>query len=342
MARMNKIASVTEAFKVAYDTKPVREPGRSDVVIRIVRSSICGSDLHIYKGKHPSVTLPCTIGHEMSGDVVETGSDVHRFKPGDRVVVEPIIYCEVCEECRKGNYSQCEKVGFTYRNGDGAMADFIVVPEKIVYHMPDDMTYAEGALIEPLAVAAHAVKRADIQLGDSVLITGAGAIGLLTSALCRLRGASKIIVSDLQDHKLEMAKEFGATHVVNPQKEDFHEAIHKLTHGKGVDRAFECVGLEATLSQVIKSLKKNGLATMVGIFEKPSANLDVSRFITHEIRLQGSQGYCWDFPVAISVAKSIPLEKLVTHVFPLDRLEDAFAAAFDSKQNAIKIQIRMD
>lgn len=342
MERINKIAAVTEPYKVSYFTKPVREPGKSDVVIRIVRSSICGSDLHIYKGKHPSVTLPCTIGHELSGEVVETGSDVHNFKVGDRVIVEPIIYCGECEACRKGNYSQCERVSFTYRNGDGAMANYIVVPEKTVYHMPDDMTYAEGALIEPLAVVTHAVRRADINLGDTVFIMGAGTIGLLTAALCSLNGASKIIVADLQDNKLELAKEFGATHVINSQKEDLQEAIFRLTDGKGVDKAFECVGLEVTLTQVLLSLKKNGLATMVGIFENPTINLNVARFITHEIRLQGSQGYCWDFPIAINMAKKIPLEKLVTHVFPLDRLSDAFAAAFDRTQNAIKIQISMD
>ena len=144
------------------------------------------------------------------------------------------------------------------------------------------------------------------------------------------------------EKRLELAKEFGATHVINSQKEDLQEAIFRLTDGKGVDKAFECVGLEVTLTQVLLSLKKNGLATMVGIFENPTINLNVARFITHEIRLQGSQGYCWDFPIAINMAKKIPLEKLVTHVFPLDRLSDAFAAAFDRTQNAIKIQISMD
>ncbi len=335
----NKIGRVIEPGIVDFLTRTVEKPKGNQILVKIVSSSICGSDLHIFKGKHPSAPLPVTIGHEFSGDVIAVGEDVSKISVGDRVTVEPCIVCGECVACKTGNYGYCENISYTYRKGDGAMANYITVLEPYVYKLPDDMSYDEGALIEPLSVATHAVRRADIKLGEKVIILGSGAIGLLIAALCKKSGAVEIVVVDFSDARLNMALEMGATRTINPQKEDVYEVVKTLTDGFGMDKSFECVGLEATFLQAMMSIKKNGLATIIGIFENPNITIPATRFITHEIKVQGAQGYCWDFPIALSVAKTIPLEKLVTHKFKLEQLQEGLETCLNREKNAIKVLI---
>uniref|UniRef100_UPI000AC3403F zinc-dependent alcohol dehydrogenase n=1 Tax=Mediterraneibacter glycyrrhizinilyticus TaxID=342942 RepID=UPI000AC3403F len=173
---MNRVGEVYEPFKVHFLTKRIEKLQEDEVLIKVRASAICGSDLHIARGMHPSAPLPVTIGHEFSGDVVAIGKNVHNIGLGERVTVEPCIVCGECEACRHGDYGYCEHITFTYRNGDGAMADYVVVKSPYVYSLPDYLSYETGALIEPLAVATHAVRRADVRLGEQVLIIGAGAI----------------------------------------------------------------------------------------------------------------------------------------------------------------------
>jgi len=336
----NKIGRVVEPGKVDFISREVPEPGAGQVLIKVVSSSICGSDKHIFKGKHPSATLPVTIGHEFSGDIIGVGSGVMKFAIGDRVTVEPVVVCGKCEACRRGNYGYCENISFTYRNGDGAMAEYITVFETNVYKLPDQLSYDGGALIEPLAVATHAVRRADIKLGEKVLIIGGGAIGILIAALCRKNGASEVAIVDHSSKKLKMALEMGATTAIDSNKQDVTEIVNELTAGTGMDKTFECVGRESTFTQAMMALRKNGLATIVGIFEEKEIQIPVTRFITHEIKVQGSQGYCWDFPVALEMSKEIELEKLITHTFKLYELQQALETSLDREAGAIKIIIK--
>ncbi len=336
---VNRIGRVVEPGKVDFLERDLKNPEGKEVLIRIVSSSICGSDLHIFKGKHPSAPLPVTIGHEFSGDIIAVGDQVKNVKAGDRVTVEPCLVCGECLACRTGNYGYCENISFTYRNGDGAMAEYITVQEPYVYKLPDSMSYDEGALIEPLSVATHAVRRADIKLGEKVIIIGSGAIGMLIAALSRRSGASEVVVVDHNDAKLQMSLEMGATRTINSKNEDIYQVVNELTDGHGMDKSFECVGLEATFLQAMMSIKKNGLATIIGIFENPNITIPATRFITHEIKVQGSQGYCWDFPVALSVADTIPLKKLITHKFPLDQLQEALETCLSREKGAIKVLI---
>lgn len=335
--RMNRIGEVYEPFKVHFLQKPVRELAPDEVLVKVHSSAICGSDLHIARGLHPSAPLPVTIGHEFSGDIVEIGSEVTKAKVGQRVTVEPCITCGKCDACRHGNYGYCEHISFTYRNGDGAMADYVVVKEPYVYELPDYLTYDTGALIEPLSVATHAVRRADVRLGETVLIIGAGAIGMMVAAMCRRSGAGRVIIADFSDQRLAFALQVGATDAVNSGKEDLEQAVTRLTGGKGVDKSFECVGRESCFLQAIMTLKRNGTATIVGIYEKPQVQFPASRLVTHEIKIQGAQGYCWDFPIAIAAARDIPLEKFITHTFPLDELQKAFDTALDRNSGSIKV-----
>ena len=337
---INRIGEVYEPFKVRFLERPIPPLAPDEVLVRVKASAICGSDLHIARGLHPSAPLPVTIGHEFSGDIAAVGSDVRKVKVGAWVTVEPCIVCGKCDACRHGQYGYCEQISFTYRNGDGAMADYVVVKEPYVYELPDYLTYETGALIEPLSVATHAVRRADIRLGETVLIIGAGAIGMMVASMCRRSGAAEIIIADFSDQRLEMALQVGATVAVNSGREDLEEAVARITHGKGVDKSFECVCRESCFLQAIMTLKRNGTATIVGIYEKPQVQFPASRLVTHEIHIQGAQGYCWDFPIAIAAARDIPLEKFITHTFPLDQLQQALDTALDRNSGSIKVILK--
>ena len=336
----NRVGEVYEPFKVRFLHREVRDLAPDEALIRVRASALCGSDLHIARGLHPSAPLPVTIGHEFSGDVAAVGSGVKELRPGQRVTVEPCIVCGQCEACRQGRYGYCQNISFTYRNGDGAMADYVVVKAANVYQLPDYMSYETGALMEPLAVATHAVRRAQVALGETVLVIGTGAIGLMTAAMCRRSGAARVIVSGRSQGRLDMALEMGATHVIDSSRTDLEQEVAKLTGGKGVDKSFECVGKESCFLQAILTLRRDGTATIAGIYESPQVTFPVGRLVTHEIHIQGTQGYCWDFPIAIAAARDLPLEKLITPVFPLDQLQQALDTALDRKSNSIKVIVK--
>lgn len=340
MERKGRIGRVYEPYKVDFLERTFEEPKEYEVLIKIEASAICGSDLHIFKGLHPSVPLPATIGHEMAGTVVSVGSEVSKVAVGDRVTFEPCIVCGTCEACLHGDYGYCESISYTYRMGDGTMGDYVMAQAKYVYPLPDHLSFDTGCLIEPLSVATHAVRRADIKLGETVLVIGAGAIGMMVAAICRLSGASEVIIADFSDQRLAVAKEVGATTIVNSGKTDLLEQVMELTKWKGVDKSFECVGRESTFNQAIMALRRNGLATIVGIFEEPNIKILASRFVTHEIRVQGAQGYCWDFDVALKLSHDLDLNKFVTHTFPMNQLEEALKTASDGSTGSIKVILK--
>lgn len=333
------MAVITEPGKVVLADKELAVLGNKQVLIEIKAASICGSDLHIYKGKHPSAPLPVAIGHEFSGDVIEVGDAVTRVKAGDKVTVEPVLVCGHCPPCQEGKYGYCDNISYHYRKGQGAFARYFIADERFVYPLPSGLSYQEGALIEPLAVAVHAVKRAKIGLGDQVLILGAGAIGLLIGALCKAAGATEIITVDLADYRLEMAKTMGATRVVNPLTESLEKAVSDISRGRGLGKTFECVGMEKTLVQAMSFLCIGGEATVVGIFEQPQVVIPASLFVSREITVRGSQGYCWDFETALALSLQINLKQLVTHEFPLEKVNDAFVHALDPACKAVKVQL---
>ena len=332
----NRIAKVTEPFKITIEEKEVRDFSDDEAIVKVKSSSICGSDLHIFKGKHPAVKLPTTIGHEFSGVIVDIGPNSNGFKIGDRVVLEPIISCGECEACRSGNYGLCEKATFSYRIGDGAMADYVVCKSAHLFKLRDDMSFDVGSLIEPLSVANRAVKRSDAESDDSIIIFGAGTIGLFIANILAYKGIKNITIVDFSDTRLEAAQKLGAKHTINPAKENLENNIDP----KGYDIAFEAIGKEATFNNAIKSLKTNGALVQVGIFENPDISFDASILINKQIRIIGTQGYNNDFAQAIEIAANTNLEQLITHIFPLSRLEEAISCNLNAVEtNAIKVLI---
>lgn len=333
----NRMGIVESAGVAKLVEKDVPNPGDSQVVIAIKACSVCGGDLHIYKGKHPSAPLPVALGHELAGEVISVGAKVTTVQVGDRVTVEPVIACGECPACRTGLYGYCHSLSYHYRRGQGAMADYFVVDARYVYKLPEHLSYEAGALIEPLAVAVHAVRRAKVGIGDKVAIIGAGPIGILVAAVCRAAGAEEVIVADIADHRLATATDLGATRTVNSLKESVVDVVQGMTGGRGMSKTFECVGREETFVQAMTCLCKGGVATMLGIFEQPTIEIPASIFVAQEITVQGSQGYCWDFDAALGLTSKIDLNKLVSHKFPLADVDKALKAALDSSQRAVKI-----
>jgi threonine dehydrogenase-like Zn-dependent dehydrogenase len=322
---------------VERDVPDVRETG---VLIAVKASSICGGDLHIYKGKHPSAPLPMALGHELAGVVIGVGPKVSLAAVGDRVTVEPVIACGLCPPCRRGEYGYCDNLSFHYRQGQGAFADYFVADQRYVYKLPDRLSFDAGALVEPLAVAVHAVKRAGIRVGDKVAVIGAGPIGLLVTAVCKAAGAQEIIVGDIADGRLEIASDMGATRTHNSRTESLVDVVRRETGGRGIGRSFECVGLEATFVESMRCLCKGGIATIVGIFEQPVIRIPATLFVSQEVTVQGSQGYCWDFETALGLTESIDLGRLVSHVFALADIDKALKTALNPFDAPVKVVLK--
>jgi len=335
-----RMAIVRAAGMAELVEREVPGLAETQVLIAIKACSICGGDLHIYKGKHPSAPLPMALGHELAGEVVDIGSRVTLVAIGDRVTVEPVIACGKCPPCSRGEYGYCDNLSFHYRRGQGAMADYFVADQRYVYKLPPHLSYEAGALIEPLAVAVHAVKRAKIGLGDKVAIIGAGPIGLLVSAVCRTAGAQEIIVSDIADVHLEKASRVGATRTLNARKESLVDVVRDLSGGRGIAKSFECVGHEETFEESMRCLCKGGTATILGIFEEPVIRIPATLFVSQEIAVQGSQGYCWDFETTLALTNTIDLGSLISHVFALAEVDNALKTALNPDENPVKIVIK--
>lgn len=335
----NRKIIIDAPFSVVLDDSPVREVKEDEAIIEVKSSSICGSDLHIYKGKHPAVKLPTTIGHEFSGEIVAIGKENNGFKVGDRVVLEPIINCGKCKMCQSGNYGLCENATFSYRVGDGAMADYVVGKTSHLFKLNDDMSYDIGSLIEPLSVANRAVKRACPNSDDKILIMGAGTIGTFIAAILKYKGIEDITIVDFADKRLELAKDLGAKFILNPKGKDTLEELNKI-HSDGYTIAFECIGKEEVFKNCLACLNTNGTLLQVGIFENPDITFNAAVLINKQITIKGTQGYNNDFEEAIEIATKVDFSKMITHIYPLTRYKEAMECVLNSSTtNAVKVLI---
>jgi len=338
------MAVVTSPGRVEFKKRALPPLGPHDVLLKVKASSICGGDLHLFKGKHPLASLPMAIGHEISGEVIEIGQAVSRISVGDRVAVEPVITCGKCYFCLRGEYHLCQNIRYQYSAGQGGFTPYFVVSENWAHRLPDSISYEEGALLEPLAVAVHAARKAQLDLGQSAAIFGAGGIGLFLLQVVKAAGCDPVFIADLLEHRLKTAISLGATLAINVAQEDPVGRILRETDGLGVDRSFEAVGLEKTLQQSAQSLKKGGVCVLIGLFEDPlDLHFPVNLFVQREIQVRGCRGYCWDFQVALELVRSgrVKLKPLISHQLPLHDLPKAFEILLDPKAEAQKVVIQV-
>lgn len=331
--------------RVEQVQEPVVTSGQ--VKVKVEWAGICGSDLHAYldglsmephsiSGQKP----PLTLGHEFSGTIVEVGEGVTSHQVGERVAIEPLIYCGECYACKRGYYNQCSQVGFVGLNRDGGFAEYVMVDENMVHVLPDQVSFEEGALVEPTAVSFYAVRESKLKAGDSVAIFGAGPIGLLTLLSAKAAGATQIIVIDLSEERLAKAKELGATTVLNGMRDDIVETIHQLTNG-GVRVAYECAGAQPTMTNAVASVKQGGQVMAIAVFAKPVA-IEMGQLMFKAADITSTLAYRHVFPEVIDMIATgrLDVKQVITKKIELkDVVEEGFNQLIHDKKQA-KILVR--
>jgi L-iditol 2-dehydrogenase len=302
---------------------PAPTPGLGEVLVRVAACGICGSDVHGYDGSSGRRIPPIVMGHEAAGTIAALGGDVTNLAKNERVTFDSTISCGACEFCKRGELNLCnhrEVIGVScgdYRRA-GAFAEYIVVPSRIVYRLPPNISFPEAALLEAVAVAVHAVSLAESVPKRTALVIGAGTIGLLCLQALRVAGCSRIFVADIDPSRLGLAKELGATTVLSPELE-FAKQVGHLTGGEGVDLVVEAVGRNETVGTAIDAVRKGGTVILVGNIA-PEVTLPLQKVVTRQIRLQGSCASAGEYPRAIELMASgaINVKPLITAIAALE------------------------
>lgn len=323
----------------------IPEPKSDEALVKVHCIGICGSDVHYYEhgkiGRY-EVKQPIILGHELAGEVVQVGSAVSNVVVGDRVAVEPGITCGRCEYCKSGRYNLCPDVVFMATPPvDGAWAEYVAVRSDFLFKLPEEMSFEEGALLEPLSVGFHAARRARVGPDDRVLVLGLGPIGLLAMEAAKLFGVTQVYGSDIVAFRRELAQEMGASGVLNPLDGDIQEQLQQWTHGKGVDVIIETSGNARVISDTIRLVKRGGRIVFVGLPTTDSIPLDIPMLVDSELDVYGVFRYANTYPAAIQALSkgSQDIRKVITHKFALSAIREAVELARTQKETSIKIMI---
>lgn len=341
-----KVVYLTEPGKMEIVEEPVPEAGRGQVLVRIEYNGICGSDVHFFKDGRVGdcvLTDKFVLGHEVSGTVVELGEGVENLNVGDRVALEPGYACGKCEFCKSGRYNLCPDVKFFAAPPvRGALQEYVAHPADMCFKLPDNVSTMEGALVEPLAVGLHATGLGNVGLGQSVVILGAGCIGLVTLLSARARGASKIIVADLYEKRLEYAREMGADVTINAQTEDVPGRIREILK-EGPDVVLETAGSPATIAQTAHIAKRGGTIVLVGMSAQSEISYNFFQIMEKEATVKCVFRYRNLYPTAIAAiaSGSINVKQIVTHEFSLEDSNLAFDTVVKDARNVVKGIIKM-
>ena len=350
---MMKAARWYAAKDIRVEETSIPTPQDNQVKIAVMFTGICGSDLHEYSDGPQLIPVDkpyslnghqgtTTLGHEFSGVVEEVGKNVKNVKNGDRVTVEPIFKNPESPFITTGEYNLSEPLGFVGLTSNGGFAKYVVVEDYMVHKMPDTMTFEQGAIVEPAAVAAYAIQRSGMKMGDTVLIAGAGPIGLLTVQVALASGASQIFISDISENRLKKAKEVGATHTFDARDKDIPENIRKMT-GNGVDIFIDAAGVQASFDTGINSLRNGGTAILVALFGKQVTH-DALNQTLRELTIIGTAAYRNIFPQVIALISSgrLPVEKLITSVISLDEIVEKGFEALVNDPSEVKILVEIN
>lgn len=338
-----KALLLSEYSRLEMADLPMPRPLADEVLVRVKACGICGSDVHGYDGSSGRRIPPLVMGHEASGVIVSIGKDVVRLREGDRVTFDSTIYCGACDYCLRGEVNLCDKrqvLGVStpdFRRA-GAFAEYVVVPERVTYRLPDDVSFESAAMIEPIAVAVHAVSLVDIPENASAVVVGAGMIGLLTLQVLREAGCSRILVTDIDDTRLALAKKLGATDVVNGKTADVSSEFQRLTSGKGVDLAFEAVGSTPTVGVAIASVKKGGTVVLIGNVT-PKVEIPLQAVVSRELRLQGTAASSGEYPKCLELLSrgAVRVDDLISVVAPLEEGAVWFERLHERQPNLMKV-----
>jgi L-iditol 2-dehydrogenase len=322
---------------------PVPSIGPEEVLVRVKACGICGSDVHGFDGSTGRRVPPIVMGHEAAGVITEVGAAVKGFQAGDRVTFDSTVYCGKCFFCRRGEVNLCEDrqvLGVScgdYRR-HGAFAEYVAVPQHIVYKLPETLPFEHAAMIEAVSVAVHAVSLTPVKLGDTGVVIGAGMIGLLTIQALRLAGCTRIFAVDLDNAKLGLAKSLGADETFNPKDADVVAAILERTGGRGAAVALEAVGATAPIRTAIHSVRKGGAVTLIGNVS-PNIDLPLQAVVTRQIKLIGSCASSGEYPECIDLLArgDIRVEPMITAKAPLEEGFSWFNRLHAQEPNVFKV-----
>lgn len=347
MEGIMKVAVMNGIGKMGYEERPIPKVKDEEVLIQVEYVGICGSDLHYYENGRIGnyiVEPPFVLGHEPGGVVVEVGKKVTNLKVGDHVALEPGKTCGKCEFCKTGRYNLCPDVEFFATPPyDGVFQEYVAHDADLCFKLPDNVSTMAGALIEPLAVGIHAVNQGEALPGQTAVITGAGAIGLVTIMALKIRGITNIIVVDIMQKRLDKALELGATHVINASKTDAVLKVMEITNGKGCDLAIETAGTEITTNQIIHMVRKGSNIVLVGYGKTGMMNLEMSLALDKEVTFKTVFRYRHIYPMAIDAVASgkINPEDIVTDIFEFDDIQNAMDSSVKNKADVVKAVVRI-
>jgi L-iditol 2-dehydrogenase len=321
---------------------PIPQPGPGEILIRVAACGICGSDVHGFDGSSGRRIPPIVMGHEAAGTVARVGSDVIGLNEGDRVTFDSTVYCGECPYCLRGEINLCDRrevLGVScgdYRRA-GAFAEFVLVPARIIHRLPENLPFAEAALLEAVSVALHSVSLVPVAPGSTALVIGAGTIGLLIQQALRVAGCSRVYVTDVDAARLQRSHDLGATATLLVGLR-FRDQLLELTNGVGVDIAVEAVGNTDTVNTATDSVRKGGSVVLVGNIS-PQVTLPLQKVVSRQIRLQGSCASAGEYPRAIELISSgaIRVKPLISAIAPLEEGPQWFDRLYSRERNLLKV-----
>lgn len=334
---------MTAPGQIEFREVPTPEPAPGEALIKIMKIGVCGSDIHVYHGEHPFTSYPITQGHEVSGLVEKLGEGVTGLTVGQKVTIQPQVVCGECYPCRHGKYNLCEKLKVMGFQTTGVASHYFAVDAKKVTPLPEDMGLDEGAMIEPLAVAVHAVRRAGDVTGQDICVLGAGPIGILVAQAAKGMGARRVMVTDVSSLRLDKAKECGADFCINTKEKDFGEALTECFGPDKADVIYDCAGNNITMGQAIAHARKGSTIILVAVFAG-MATVDLAVLNDHELDLNTSMMYrTEDYDTAIELVNQgkVQLTPLISKHFAFKDYLEAYKYIDENRESTMKVIINI-
>ncbi len=336
-------AVMTGPGKIEFRDVPEPSIGPREILLRLKNIGICGSDIHVWHGTHPFTKYPVVQGHEYSAVIEAVGEKIKTAKLGMRATARPQLICGDCGPCRRGDYHVCQNLRVQGFQAPGCAQDLFVVPEERLVLFPESMSYERGAMIEPASVGAHSSRRADGFQGKNVVISGAGTIGNIVAQFVQVKGAAKVLITDISDFRLEIAKTCGIQYTANVTTEPLEDVIKRVFGDDGFQVGFEAAGVQASIESLIGSIEKGGEIIVLGVYEN-NPRINMGFIVEHEIRLTGSMMYSHeDYVEAVEfISKGrVAIDPLITKHFPFRDYNDAYKFIENQGDKTLKVVIDM-
>ena len=343
-----KALELVEYGRFEFKEVPIPDFKSDEVLVGVAACGICGSDVHGMDGSSGRRIPPLIMGHEAAGTIVAVGHgvDPSQWRQGDRVTFDSTVYCGECWHCKRGEVNLCDnRMVLGVSCGDyrrhGAFAEYVAVPQRILYALPEQITFEQAAMVEAVSVAVHAVGRSPVSLGDSVVVVGAGMIGLLCLQAVRAAGCGRTFVVDLNESRLELARELGADVCLNPSEVDVVDTVRSATSGRGADLSLEAVGISPTVNQAIACLRKGGSCTLVGNIA-PNVELPLQEVVTRQVSLIGTCASAGEYPACLDlIARSvIRVDPLISRARPLSEGAEWFDRLYRGEPGLTKVILK--